>query len=156
MKKKILRLAEQFLRSPGFYLAIRLVIGGIFIYAGFTKLIDPKAFARAISQYDLVPEILLPVVAIGLPALELLSGIGLIFNVRGSLTIIFSLLVIFSGVLALGIFNNLDIDCGCFTTEEIAGQNSLKLAFYRDLVMIAASLYMYLYRRSNIGLEKSK
>lgn len=159
MKRKMFSCVKKFFLSPGFYLGIRLVIGGVFIYAGFNKLIDPKAFARAISQYDLVPEILLPVVAIGLPALELLAGIGLIFNIRGSLTLILSLLVIFSSVLGFGIFNNLDIDCGCFTPEEIVGQNSLKLAFYRDLMMIAASLYMYLYRRSisriNVSLTKN-
>lgn len=159
MKRKMLSYAKKFFLSPGFYFGIRLVIGGVFTYAGFNKLIDPKAFASAISQYDLVPEILLPAVATGLPALELLAGIGLIFNIRGSLTLILSLLVIFSGVLGFGILNNLDIDCGCFTPEEIVGQNNLKLAFYRDLMMIAASLYLYLYRRSasriNVSLTKN-
>lgn len=51
----------------------RVVLGTVFVYAGFIKLIDPKAFAVSISQYDIVPQILLAPVAIGLPALELLA-----------------------------------------------------------------------------------
>ena len=51
-------------------LLIRLVLASIFIYAGSIKLMDPKAFSRIISHYDILPEPLLPVVAIGLPAIE--------------------------------------------------------------------------------------
>ena len=62
------------------YHCLRLTLAGVFIYAGFIKLLDPRAFAHAIAQYDLVPEALLPLVAIGLPALELLAGLGLIWK----------------------------------------------------------------------------
>jgi uncharacterized membrane protein YphA (DoxX/SURF4 family) len=137
---------RKILISPVFYHLIRVSFGCIFIYAGFIKLIDPKAFAKAISQYELVPEALLAPVAIGLPSVELLAGLGLIFSIPGSLTVIFSLLIGFASILGYGIFNNLNIDCGCFTPEDLKGQESLKQAFYRDLVMIAAVFYMGIYR----------
>jgi uncharacterized membrane protein YphA (DoxX/SURF4 family) len=130
--------------SPWFSLSIRLALGLIFVYAGFIKLIDPKAFAKIISHYDIVPESFLPVVAIGLPALEFLSGLGLIFNIRGSLAVISSLLIMFSVVLGYGIFNDLNIDCGCFTPEEINQQDGLKLAFYRDLILIGGAFFLFL------------
>ena len=138
---------KKILLSPKLDLIIRLVIGSVFIYAGFIKLIDPKAFAKVISQYDIVPDILLPAVAIGLPATELLAGLGLVLNIRGSLTVIFNLLVIFIMVLGYGIFNNMDIDCGCFSTDEINARNSLKQALFRDLFMIVAACYLYVYKR---------
>ncbi len=122
---------------------IRFAIGSIFVYAGFIKLIDPKTFAKAISQYDLVPESMLIPVAIGLPAIEFLAGLGLIFAIRGSLSIIFGLLVAFVIVIWYGILNNLSIDCGCFSPEELKSYTSLWYAFYRDLVMIAAVIYLY-------------
>ena len=125
----------------------RVVLGTVFVYAGFIKLIDPKAFAVSISQYDIVPQILLAPVAIGLPALEFFAGIALIMNIRGSLTVIFSLLFLFVSVLGYGILNNLNIDCGCFSEEDIKGFNSLRIAFYRDLIMIAMASYIYAYRR---------
>ena len=125
----------------------RVVLGTVFVYAGFIKLIDPKAFAVFISQYDIVPQILLAPVAIGLPALEFLAGLALIMNIRGSLTVIFSLLFLFVSVLGYGILNNLNVDCGCFSEEDIKGFNSLRTAFYRDLIMIAIASYIYAYRR---------
>jgi uncharacterized membrane protein YphA (DoxX/SURF4 family) len=138
---------KKILFSPKLDLIIRFVIGSIFIYAGFIKLIDPKAFAKVISQYDIVPDILLPAVAIGLPAAELFAGLGLVLNVRGSLAVIFNLLVVFIMVLGYGIFNDMNIDCGCFSTEEMNAHNSLKQALFRDLFMILAACYLYVYKR---------
>ena len=123
---------------------IRFSLGVIFIYAGFIKLTDPKAFAKVISLYDLIPESLLAPVAIGLPILEILAGIGLLFAVRGSLSIIFGLLVMFVFVLWYGILKNLDIDCGCFSPQELKSQASLWHAFYRDVAMIAATGYLFI------------
>jgi uncharacterized membrane protein YphA (DoxX/SURF4 family) len=122
---------------------IRFALGAVFVYSGFIKLMDPKAFARVISLYDLIPESLLAPVAIGLPALELLAGLGLIFVIQGSLSIIFGLLITFVIVLWYGILNNLNIDCGCFSPEEIKSYTSLRHALYRDTVMIAAAIYLY-------------
>ena len=138
---------KKILLSPKIDLLVRIIIGSIFIYAGFIKLIDPKAFAKVISQYDIVPEFLLAPLAIGLPALEFLAGLGLIFNIRGSLTVISNLLMFFILVLGYGLFNNMDIDCGCFSTEEINAHNSLKQALFRDFLMIAAACYLYVFRR---------
>jgi len=143
----MLNTIKKVLLSSKLDLTIRFVIGSIFIYAGFIKLIDPKAFAKVISQYDIVPDSLLPVVAIGLPAVEFLAGLGLVLNIRGSLMVIFNLLVFFVMVLGYGIFNDMDIDCGCFSTDEISARNSLKQALFRDLFMILAACYLYVYKR---------
>jgi uncharacterized membrane protein YphA (DoxX/SURF4 family) len=101
------------------YHFLRLGLACIFVYAGFIKLLDPRAFAHAIAQYDLIPEGLLSLVAVGLPALELLAGLGLVGEVRGSLTTVVILLLIFLVVLGYAVWNNLDIDCGCFTADEL-------------------------------------
>lgn len=138
--------ARNIILSPWLNHALRFMIGGVFCYAGMVKLMDPKSFAKVISQYDLIPEVLLAPVAIGLPIFEVLAGLGLILNIRGSLTAIFSMLVLFVFVLWYGILNDLSIDCGCFTPEEIAGHDNLKRAFYRDLWMIGGVLFMYLQR----------
>ena len=130
-----------FLPSP--QRLVRFSLGSVFIYAGLSKLLDPKTFARVLSQYDLIPESLLAPVAIGLPALEFLAGLGLIFAIRGSLGIIFGLLITFVIVLWYGILHNLNIDCGCFLPEEMKGYTSLWHSLYRDIVMIAAAIYLY-------------
>jgi uncharacterized membrane protein YphA (DoxX/SURF4 family) len=144
--KRIFKGCTKILLSPWLHHLTRFALGSVFVYSGFIKLIDPKAFAKAISQYDLLPESLLAPIAIGLPALEFLAGLGLIFAIRGSLSIIFGLLIMFVVVLWYGILSNLDIGCGCFSPQEIKSHASLWHAFYRDLIMIVVVLYLYLLR----------
>ena len=136
-----------------FYLFLRIVIGGIFIYSGAIKLLDVKGFARMISLYDLVPEQFLAAVAIGLPSLELVAGIGILFEIPGALAAIFAMLLMFCTILWYGILQDLDIDCGCFSTAELKGQNSLRQALYRDFIMLAVCCYLYLYRFLRIRRE---
>jgi hypothetical protein len=131
------------------YRMVRFGLAALFIYGGVVKLLDPKAFARVISAYDLVPEVLLPFVAIGLPLVETLAGIGLLFDIRGSLAVISSLLGMFVFVLGYGILNDLNVDCGCFGAEELAQQESLRQAFYRDLFLAGIIIpFLYLCRRA--------
>ncbi len=130
------------------YHFLRLALAGVFIYAGFVKLLEPRAFAHLIAQYDLVPEGLLPAVAIGLPALELVAGLGLICEVRGSSAAIVILLLLFLVVLGYAIAQQLDIDCGCFTPSELDAQQSLKIAWGRDLIMLGAMAFLIWRRRS--------
>lgn len=59
-------------------------------------------------------------------------------------------------VLWYGILNNLEIDCGCFSTEELASHDSLRKAFYRDLVMLAGAMYIYFFRICRHGLRLTK
>jgi uncharacterized membrane protein YphA (DoxX/SURF4 family) len=132
------------------YHFLRLALAGIFIYAGGVKLLDPKAFAHAIAQYDLVPDGLLPLVSIGLPALELVAGLALILEIWGSLSIILVLLLIFLAILGYAVWQNLDIDCGCFTADELDAQHSVRIAFWRDLMMIGATLFLYRRRRRRV------
>jgi uncharacterized membrane protein YphA (DoxX/SURF4 family) len=130
-------------------------VGGIFITAGVMKLQDPKAFARIISQYDLVPEGLLPVIAMGLPGLEVVAGIGLVCAIPGSLGVIFGLLMLFVSVLWYGILKDPDVDCGCFSAEELKAQGELWKALYRDLLMIGASAFLFVSRWWQSGRNKS-
>ncbi|MEI8172770.1 MAG: MauE/DoxX family redox-associated membrane protein [Deltaproteobacteria bacterium] len=141
---KIKGIAKNILMSAWPYRILRFGLAALFIYGGVIKLFDPKNFARTISSYDLVPEMLLPFVAVGLPLLETVAGIALLFNVRGSLAVISGLLGLFVFVLGYGIMNDLNVDCGCFGAEELLQQDSLRQAFYRDL-FLAGIIVPYLY-----------
>jgi uncharacterized membrane protein YphA (DoxX/SURF4 family) len=129
------------------YRIFRIALGIIFISAGLPKLIDPKAFAKAVSMYEILPEQVLPIVAIVIPITEVLAGIGLILNIKGSLTVIAGLLAMFVTVLSYGILNNLDIDCGCSIPWESERHANLKSALYRDSAMLLIVMYMYLWHK---------
>lgn len=128
------------------YLFFRLIIAGVFIWAGSIKLADPKSFGQIISQYRIVPEYLLPVIAIGLPLIEVLAGLGLAFDKRYCLTLITTMLLMFVAILWFGILRSLDIDCGCFSSSEQNYHDGLRTAFKRDLLLISMSAFLYFYR----------
>lgn len=159
-KARINQVAVSHLKAADLwaYRSLRIVIGGVFVYSGTIKVMDVKGFARMVSQYNLVPDQFLAPVAYGLPVLELLAGIGLIFDLPAALSAITGMLVTFIGILWYGILKDLDIDCGCFSTEEIKGQDSLRQALYRDIVMVAVCGYLYVSRifRSTHGRGRPK
>lgn len=146
---------KNILISSWSYRVIRIGLGMLFVWAGWIKLTDPEGFAEIISVYALVPESLLVAVAIGLPVLEVIVGLGLIFDVRGSLGLIFGLLVMFVFVLWFGILKDLDVDCGCFSPQDLKAHGALRLAMYRDLGMIVAVLYLFWWRRAAQSFPQS-
>ena len=137
--------------SPWPYRIARFGLGAVFLWAGAAKLAAPKAFARMVSGYGLVPPDLLMPFALGLPVLELLAGAGLVFDVRGSLKTVAGLLLLFLMVLGYAILTDMDVDCGCFSTEEIHARNDLKIAFVRDVGLLLAVAYMSVWRRVHRG-----
>lgn len=133
----------------GVYTLCRWALGSIFIYAGSTKLFEPGEFALVIQAYGLVPEAWLMPLALGLPVLEILGGMGLIFDIRGSVWIIAGLLGVFVAVVGYGIWMGLDVDCGCFGPEDPESKafHGLRLTLVRDLVMMAGLGFIYGWRR---------
>ena len=135
--------------SGWIYKLTRWTLGCVFIYAGGTKLLEPKIFAVLIEAFGIVPEGLLIPVAMGLPVLEVIAGVGLLFDIRGSLAVIAGLLVLFMVVLGYGIWMGLDVDCGCFGPEDPEAEafHGLRLSLFRDIVMMAGVIFMYGWRR---------
>ena len=131
------------------YRLTRLSLGTVFIIAGGMKLGAPEIFAVLIEAYGIVPENLLIPVAVILPALEVSAGIGLLFDIEGSLATIAGLTILFIGVLGYGIWMGLDVDCGCFGPQdpEAKAFHGLWQSLYRDLAILAAIVFIYGMRR---------
>ena len=131
------------------YRMTRWGLAVIFIYAGSIKLLEPVNFATLIGAYGIVPESLLMPVAIVLPTLEVIAGIGLMFDVEGSLAVIAALLALFMAILGYGIWMGLDVDCGCFGPEDPEAEafHGLRLSLYRDLVMFFGVVFVSVWRR---------
>lgn len=108
----------------------RLVVGGMFIYAGLNKALDPVAFLKLLRQYELVhtPFVLNSIAAV-LPWFEILCGLLLVFGigVRGTAVLLVTMLVPFTVIVlrraleihaSAGIpFCAVKFDCGCGTGE---------------------------------------
>jgi uncharacterized membrane protein YphA (DoxX/SURF4 family) len=136
------------LSSPLIYHLIRALLSVIFLWSGISKLMNPTEFSVIIDSYGLLPEVWTTPMAIILPLLEIIFGLGLILDIRGSLTGITGLLMLFMAILGYGIWLGLDVDCGCFGPQDPESEafHSLRPALYRDFVMIAGVVYLYFWR----------
>ena len=98
---------------------IRIILGTIFLWASFDKIIDPAKFSRAISNYHLIPFGMENIIAIILPWLELFIGSGLILGIMvdGSTIISSLLLVMFNIMITQALARGFNIECGCGLKE---------------------------------------
>ena len=95
---------------------VEFAVGGIFIYAGALKILDPVGFANDIDNYKILPWVISVRLAFYLPWLEIFCGLALIFRFlyRGGLSILAALTSVFIVVTVVAKVRGLDITCGCF------------------------------------------
>lgn len=126
---------------------LRMVLGVVFFYSGWVKIIDPAAFAQNIANYQLLPPVWGNVMALFLPGLELVCGVCLItgWMARTSAIIVSALLTIFMVALGMSLYRGLDIHCGCFTNGEAPASN-LYVDLIRDAILLAMAAFVALRR----------
>lgn len=136
--------------TPGvrLYMAARLFLAVIFIWAGINKLLEPDNFAVIIDEFDILPLRYAWPAAYILPIIELVAGIGLALDIRGTLTVITGLMLFFIGVVSYGIWQGIDIDCGCFGfyDPETSLFGKLKPALFRDILLLFPIAYCYWFK----------
>jgi len=122
---------------------LRLVLGGIFIYAAYTKLREPwQLFAAGIRSYEVLPMQAADLLARTLPWFELLLGVLLIVGrwLRVSTVAVSGLLLVFFTLMVRAHVKGQTIDCGCFGPGETISWKTL----LRDGSMLAGSLVVTL------------
>ncbi len=134
-------------------LVLRLLLGGIFIYAAWTKLRQPwLLFAMSIDSYHLLPE--WGVLAVGrtLPWLELLLGLLLMTGIqlRYVATASTLLLAVFFAAMVRSYFKGQGIDCGCFGVGEAISPRTL----VRDGALLAAGIALAVYGFRSAGTRR--
>ncbi len=146
---------NKFMQNDYLSLLVRLVIGGIFIYASLDKISHPSEFARIVYNYHLVPGDLVNLVAIILPWLELICGISVILGLykEGGILIISFLTIVFIIAIGINVIRGVDLECGCFTVSSRARENALSL-LYRDFGLLAICVYAWLNRSKRYFLFK--
>jgi uncharacterized membrane protein YphA (DoxX/SURF4 family) len=123
-------------------LGLRLVLGGLFLYAGLSKIGQPYQFAAAIQAYQLLPQFLVGLSAVLIPWIETVSAISLILNrkPRSALLLFLLLLIIFMGIIIFTMLRGLDIDCGC---GLLANRRVGWLVLAEDLALLLVITWLY-------------
>lgn len=124
---------------------LRIILGGLFIYASLDSLWRPALFAKAIYNYHLLPDMLLHPAAILLPWVEMITGIMLIGNIfpRTSAAIQVMLLFVFTIAVTIAVARGLDINCGCFSLDENGTRTTIWKIGENVLLMILAIVVWY-------------
>ena len=88
----------------------------VFIVAGALKIVDPIGFARNITDYDLVPETLVPVIAVVLPWWEVAAGaLAVVGRWKvGALAALTGMSAAFLVMGGITLARGLSVECGCF------------------------------------------
>ncbi len=121
----------------------RLIVGGVFMWAGVLKIADPLGFAQSIQNYQFFPRDLVFVIAVVLPWVEVLGGASLILGLfRGSSALLICLLLLgFIGLVALALLRGIDTSCGCFGSLSRRADLGLILT---DAVLLFLALNIFL------------
>jgi uncharacterized membrane protein YphA (DoxX/SURF4 family) len=130
------------IRNKYILIAFRLVVGGIFIWAGVSKIIDPLGFAQDIANYRVFPAGISFFLALVLPWMEVICGAFLILGIfrYASALLISGFLAVFLALIIVTIIRGIDIDCGCFGSLGAKVDYKLILA---DSVLLFFSLNIY-------------
>ena len=142
--------------SSVLYNGARIILGIVFIYASYDKILHPAAFAKVIYNYQILPDELVNLSAIFLPWLELIIGTLLIIGVwlPGSVFIGNILLIIFFCALMYNRARGLDISCGCFSTStDAASQSNIYLLRDFSFIVIAVYLFIKVFISDSAGLK---
>src|SRR5207237_4281996 len=124
---------------------VDLIVGGVFIYAGALKALDPIGFGIDLDNYKILPWAISVRFAFYLPWLEIFSGLALVFRFlyRGGLSILTALVLIFLGATLGAKVSGLDITCGCFGHASMQWCFHQHFASYYEFVDVITSYLLY-------------
>jgi len=129
--------------GPYLPLALRVILGLLFLYTGVQKAVSLTDTVLAVHGYALAPGILVHPIALGLTLLEIVLGILLLVGLttRFAAVSVAVLTVVFLGVLIQAKARGLDIGCGCFGGNG-TGKGESWLDILRDVPLLAAAVYL--------------
>lgn len=135
-----------------------MIVGGIWIVAGWLKLPDPAESVRAVRAYQILPEAVVPSVGYALPVVEIAVGLLLIVGLGTRVVAAASTMmqVAFIIGIAAAWARGIQIECGCFggggtTATDATAKYPWDIA--RDVGLALMSMAIALWPRTRLRLE---
>lgn len=138
--------------------ACRLLLAGVWIYAGIAKVGDLDASVRVVKAYQILPTTVAEVIGAALPLIEIVLGLLLVIGLTTRAVGVASaaLLAVFIAGVASAWARGLRIDCGCFGSGgELGPGESPQYAaeIVRDVVFLAAAVYLIVRPQTRLSLD---
>lgn len=127
-------------------LAARLILGGVLLYAGLTKIGDLEQSVNAVRAYQIFGHTMSQIIGYGLPVVEIIVGLlliaGLFTRVTGAIGGL--MMLAFIAGIASAWARGLSLDCGCFGNGgEIAPEDTTYLLdIVRDVGLLACGAWL--------------
>ena len=129
----------------------RLLIGGVFIFSGFVKAVDPVGGAIKIGEYlaSFGLDMLQPftvLLSFNLSAIEFTLGVCMLLGVyRRDVSFLVLMFMAFMTPLTLylALFDPVS-DCGCFGDALVISNWQ---TFYKNVVLLAAAFYVFIHNQ---------
>lgn len=138
-------------------LLARLVLGGVWLWAGLAKLPHPQTSISAVRAYQLLPTGLAETVGHVLPWLEVVVGACLVLGLLIRFTGVVSGLLLVAFVIGMiSVWSRgIEIDCGCFGSggpnPDASKQYPWEIA--RDVGLLALSLFLVWRPRTALAVD---
>jgi putative oxidoreductase len=141
--------------------ALRLMLGALFILSGGEKLLDLKFFALVIAEYQILPSLFIPAVALLVSLCELLCGTMLLFDLfsRISSSVMLCMMAIFIAAITNNVMRGLEHDCGCveFLSQWYGLKEEIGIAsIVRDILFFILLLPVALFGTNRIPWKKEQ
>lgn len=136
----------------------RLLLAGVWLYAGATKVGDLAGSTRAVKAYQLLPNPTAEAVGAALPFVEIALGLLLLLGLATRLAAAVSamLMAAFVAGIASAWARGLRIDCGCFGGGGTLAEGespSYWLDLGRDALLLAAAAVLVIWPRTSWSLD---
>lgn len=139
---------------------LRILVGAVFVFSGFVKLIDPWGSLLKFEEYFILwgidmPRQIVLFGAVGLSLVEFTSGISLAIGAfRHTTTIILTALMTIMTALTVYIFlYNPVSDCGCFGDAVILSNSNTLI---KNIILLISIIYLLVVNHRVNGIVKPK
>jgi uncharacterized membrane protein YphA (DoxX/SURF4 family) len=133
---------------------LRLIVGGVFIYASFDKIHHSDRFAISVRAYQIIPVAVSNLFALTVAWTEMVAGTMLILGLftRKAAAAIGLLNVTFISAIAIVLIKGLVIDCGCFKAE--GGSAVGPMLLFRNVLLLAGAIVIMRFDTGFLALTR--
>ena len=128
----------------------RLILGLVFIYASFDKIVNPGDFAKIVGNYHVLPFGIENLLAIILPWVEFIAGVCLIVGVMvdGATILVILMNIVFIFAITQALARGISVECGCFSVASDTGSAIGVKTILRDIGYLFLAYIVY-YRKDH-------
>jgi uncharacterized membrane protein YphA (DoxX/SURF4 family) len=93
-------------------------IGAMFLYSGLAKYFSLQSFTASLRLVPHLPQSLVPFVAIGVPAIEIIAACGVLLGLTWAKLLVLALLAGFSIIAWVAHYRRQKVPCNCFGSDS--------------------------------------